>query len=145
MILCDVNVLLAAFRPELSNHALSAKLIDSLVNGSASYAWNSTILATVVRIDTNPRVFQVPSHLEEVLAFCDSIKNSPNAVQVEPGANHWNTFEGLLKATGIRGKHVTDVHHAALAVEHGCTFVTWDKEFARFPRLQLLSVADASG
>jgi predicted nucleic acid-binding protein len=35
-----------------------------------------------------------------------------------------------------RGKLVADAYHAALAIEHGCEFITADADFARFPRLR---------
>ena len=34
------------------------------------------------------------------------------------------------------GNLVTDAHLAALAVQHGCTLMSTDGDFARFPRLK---------
>jgi uncharacterized protein len=38
--------------------------------------------------------------------------------------------------TGTRGPRVSDGWFAALAIEHGCTFVTFDRDFACFPGLR---------
>ncbi len=34
------------------------------------------------------------------------------------------------------GKLLADAQHAAVAIEHGCTLVTCDSDFSRFPRLR---------
>jgi predicted nucleic acid-binding protein len=34
------------------------------------------------------------------------------------------------------GKLVADAYHAALAIEHGCEWVTADGDFSRFPGLR---------
>ena len=36
----------------------------------------------------------------------------------------------------LKGNDVTDAYLAALAIEHGCEFVTVDKGFKRFPGLR---------
>jgi predicted nucleic acid-binding protein len=37
--------------------------------------------------------------------------------------------------TGVRGPLVADAWYAALAIEHGCAWITCDRDFARFPAL----------
>ncbi len=36
---------------------------------------------------------------------------------------------------GVRGPLTTDAWFAALAIEHGCTWMTFDRDYARFPGL----------
>lgn len=38
--------------------------------------------------------------------------------------------------TSTRGPRVTDAWFAALAIEHGCEWITMDRDFARFPGLK---------
>jgi len=59
------------------------------------------------------------------------------AVIVEPGEQHWEILRQLLLATQARGPRVADAHLAALAVEHGATLCTTDRDFHLFPRLRL--------
>ena len=40
-----------------------------------------------------------------------------------------------LNAVGARGKLVADAWFAALAIEHACTWISTDSDFARFPDL----------
>jgi len=44
----------------------------------------------------------------------------------------------MAQAGKARGPMVMDAHLAALAVEHGATLVTTDRDFARFPDLRTL-------
>lgn len=38
----------------------------------------------------------------------------------------------VLDQVGARGNLVNDAHLAALAIEHGCTIVSFDHDFGRF-------------
>ena len=55
---------------------------------------------------------------------------------LEPGRHHWEIFKELVHAANARSKLVTDAWFAALAIEHGCTWVTLDKDFSRFKGLK---------
>lgn len=57
----------------------------------------------------------------------------PTVVRVRPGPDHWGIFTSLLQVSGARGNVVPDAYLAALAVEHGATWITTDRGFARFP------------
>ena len=58
----------------------------------------------------------------------------PTARIVGPGPYHLEIFYRICRQSGATGKLVADAQHAAVAVEHGCTFVTTDSDFSRFPR-----------
>jgi uncharacterized protein len=45
-------------------------------------------------------------------------------------------LEDLCRHAGATGKLAADAQHAAVAIEHGCTFVTTDADFDRFPDLR---------
>lgn len=70
------------------------------------------------------------------MAFVDLLRDTPNAVLVAPGPRHWAIFRDLLSASGAIGNLVSDAWHAALAIEHGCEWITDDADFARFPGLR---------
>jgi len=44
---------------------------------------------------------------------------------------------GLLERAGTAGNLVGDAHLAALALEHGATVVSFDRDFARFEGVTL--------
>ena len=132
----DVNVLLHAFRRDVPQHAVCKPWLDKVVRYDAAFALSRLALSAVVRISTGPRAYVVPSSLEEAFGFCDDLVRQPNCVLVEPGERHWPIFERLCRETGTRGPRVTDAWFAALAIEHGCEWVTLDRDFARFSGLK---------
>lgn len=135
MILADVNVLIYAFRSDSVHHAVCKPWLDNIITGDAYFGISPLVLSAVARIATNPRIFKHPSTTAEVFAYCNSILNQPHCEAVEPGEQHWALFERLCVQTGTRGPRITDAWFAALAIEHACTWITYDRDYARFPGL----------
>jgi toxin-antitoxin system PIN domain toxin len=135
MVLPDVNVLVYAFRADDPHHAPSKRWLDSVVRSEARFGISRLALSAVVRITTNPRAFPAAASPSLAFAFCDNLLGQPHCEIVEPGERHWRIFRDLCERTGTRGPRVTDAWFAALAIEHGCTFVTFDRDHARFPGL----------
>lgn len=135
MILADVNVLIYAFRKDAARHEVCKRWLDQLVMGEAQFGLSPLTLSAVARITTNPRIFRHPSSIEEVFAYCDNLLDQPHCEVVRPGERHWAIFRRLCFETGIKGPRITDAWFAALAIEHGCTWITCDRDYARFPGL----------
>jgi toxin-antitoxin system PIN domain toxin len=95
-----------------------------------------TVLASFLRITTHHRVFVEPTPSAVALAFCDAVRGAPAATAIQPGTDHWRLFSELVLDTTARGNLVPDAFLAALAIEHGATFVTTDTGFARFAALR---------
>ena len=55
---------------------------------------------------------------------------------VAPGGRHWEIFLRTCHDAEARGNLIPDAWLAALAIEHGCEFVTTDRDYARFPALR---------
>ena len=55
---------------------------------------------------------------------------------VRPEQRHLQIFRTLYRATGATGARIADLQHAAVAIEHGCEWVTCDADFARIPDLR---------
>jgi toxin-antitoxin system PIN domain toxin len=136
MMLPDANVLIYAFRQETPHHAVCRAWLDRAVLGDARFGVSPLALAAVVRITTQSRSMQIPSTLDDALGFCDDILNQPHCQVVEPRERHWDIFKRLCIETETRGRRVTDVWYAALAIEWGCEWVTMDRDFVRFPGLK---------
>ena len=135
MTLWDVNLLLHAARPESPHHDRCRRLLADLGRGDTPFAVCDQVLAAVVRIATNHRVFDPPASPASVFAFCASLRRHPRAAPISPGSRHWQIFEDLVTTTGIRGADTTDAWFAALAIEHGATLCSTDRDFARFEGL----------
>ena len=137
MLLPDVNVLVYAHREDgHREHPRFASWVSSLATAPEPFALSVLVLVGVVRIVTNPRIFRRPSTLDEALAFAGELVRRPRARVIGPGPRHWELVTELCRAARATGKLVADAQHAAVAIEHGCTFVTTDSDFARFPKLR---------
>lgn len=135
MILPDVNVLIYAFRRDTPHHAVCRSWLNAIVEEDTQFGIAPLVLSAVVRITTNPRIFRHPSPLPEAFVFCSNLLGQPHCEAVESGERHWEIFRRLCVDTDTRGPRVTDAWFAALAIERGCTWFTFDRDYARFPGL----------
>ena len=119
-----------------ADHSEYADWITRLATGSEPFALSGLVLSGFVRIVTNPRIFAPPSTLDESFAFISSLVERPTARIIGPGHDHLDMFERLFRASGATGKLVADAQRAAIAIEHGCTMVSTDSDFSRFPGLR---------
>jgi len=136
VILPDVNVLLYAFRDDSVDHARYRGWLDEVVNGDEAYGMSPQVLSSVVRIATHSRIYTSPSRLEEALSFARVLLEQPTCTVVQPGPRHFSLFEDLCRRAAATGNLVQDAWLAALAVEHGCEWISTDGDYARFPGLR---------
>jgi toxin-antitoxin system PIN domain toxin len=136
MILPDVNVLTYAFRRDMPQHAICRPWLADIVAGDAPFGISPMALSAVVRITTDARIYKMPSAIEEVFGFCDNLLGQPHCHIVQPGERHWDIFKRLCITSDIRASRVTDAWFAALAIESGCEWITFDRDYARFPGLR---------
>ena len=137
MLVLDVNVLIYAHRTDsCEDHTAYADWLTRVATGFEPFALSSLALSGLVRIVTNQRIFRRPSSLEEVFSFINELVVRPNARVVHPGPRHLEIFEDLCRRSGATAKLAADAQHAAVAIEHGCTMITTDSDFDRFPGLR---------
>jgi toxin-antitoxin system PIN domain toxin len=136
MLLPDVNVLVYAHRLDSPEHSAYARWLGNLVTGHEPFAMSELVMSGFQRLVTNRRVFAVPTPPSTAMEFLDQITARPGCRQVRPGPRHWEIFRDLCTKTQASGALVADVYHAALAIEHGCEWVTSDGDFARIPGLR---------
>ncbi|MBN8995760.1 MAG: type II toxin-antitoxin system VapC family toxin [Rhizobiales bacterium] len=136
MILPDVNVLVHAFRKEAPEHPLCNSWLNAALQALEPFGISPLALSAVVRITSNTRTLPYPSTFEEIFRFTDYLTSQPHCRLVTPGERHWDIFRRLCIETNTRGPRVTDAWYAALAIEAGATFVTLDRDLARFPGLR---------
>jgi toxin-antitoxin system PIN domain toxin len=136
VILPDVNPLVYALRRDDPKHEVSRVWLEAIIRGDATFALSKMTLSAVVRVATNRRFYPAATTLEDAFGFCDDLMTQPHCQFVEPGERHWDIFRRLCLETGIRGGDTTDAWFAALAIEWGCEWVTFDRDFLRFPGLR---------
>ncbi len=136
MVLLDVNVIVSAMREDSPRHTQAREYVTSLRRAPEPFGLSDLVLSGALRVLTHPRVFVPPTPVASARAFIDVLRASSNAVIVAPGARHWLIFSELLQESGATGNLVADAWYAALAIEHGCEWVSDDADFARFPKLR---------
>ncbi len=144
MVLCDVGVLVSAGMTESPHHARCRAAVRGMIASGQRYGSSELVLAAVIRISTNPRVWKTPATLASSFAFVNALRTHPNAVALSPAGRHWQIFEDLTSQLQIRGADTTDAYLAALAQEHGCEWWTIDRGFARFPSLRWRNLLEPS-
>ncbi len=144
MILADVNVLIHAYRDDASLHGLYRPWLESLINGDEPYGVSPLALSGLMRIVTNPRIYPRPDPVADVVSFAQSLVNQPHCRVIHPGPRHWQMFCELCRTTKATGDLIPDAWFAALAIEHGCEWITEDRDFARFPGLRWRSLSKKS-
>ncbi len=142
MILFDVNVLLNAHRIEQPDHEVARDLLERTVGDVRPFALSELVLSSFVRIATHRRALSPPTPLGDALDFCDGLRIRPNARIVSPGRRHWELFTELCRRADAVGNLAADAYLAALAIESGCEWISFDRDFARFPGLDWRSPAD---
>ncbi len=136
MQLFDVDVLVEAFREDAPRHSLCNALLTDLINGPSDDAVSDLVLSGFLRVVMHPKVFITPSPMADALVFATAIRDQPTAHEVYPGQRHWSIFTDLCAQTHVKDNLVPDAFFAALAIEHGCEWVSLDADVSRFPGLR---------
>lgn len=137
--LLDANILIYAFSSSSPFHA-SAKtwMEDAMARGLQVYlSWS--VISAFLRITTDPRSYGQIATMADACATVDDLLSYSNVAVVEPTASHWPIFKKILVESQATGNLVTDAHLAALAIEHGASLCTNDKDFTRFTGLKIIN------
>lgn len=139
MFLMDVNVLVYAHREDIEHHKQCREWLERIINSNVDYGYSELVLSGFLRLVTHPKVFQMPTSLDDAMIFAGQIKNQQNSVRITPKERHWAIFEELMVSTRAKGNFIPDAYHAALAIESGCEWVTTDKGFKKFKGLTIIN------
>ena len=135
MIAPDVNIFIYALRHEMPCHREYRAWLDQIRTGPELVMLFEPVLAGVVRIPTNPRIYTNPTRLETLENFFGALLSSPMCELARAGERHFAIFLNLCRRANCRGDLIQDAYLAALAIEHNCDWITADRDFARFPGL----------
>jgi hypothetical protein len=84
-------------------------------------------------------VFDRPLSVSEAEVAISSWLSQPAAGILDPGERHWEILRGLVHDGPAAGPLVTDAVLAAIALEHGATVCTTDRDFSRFSGLRWMN------
>jgi toxin-antitoxin system PIN domain toxin len=138
LLLVDANVLVYAVNQRAAEHDVAREWLASALSGQEAVAFAWTVILAFLRLSTHPAVFPQPLTAAQAAAVAERWLESAPAVTIEPTRRHLPLLAGLLAQAGTAGNLVGDAHLAVLALEHGATVVSFDRDFARFDGLRLL-------
>jgi len=136
VILPDVNLLLYAYHDHYPQHAAARDWWEGVLNGAEPVALPWAVILGFARILTNGKIFPEPTSMPQVADILRSWLKRPHVMIIEPTSGHIDLIEELVAAAGTAGSLVTDIHLAALAIEHGAELHSNDSDFSRFPGLR---------
>jgi len=136
VILPDANLLLYAHNVASEEHSKAKRWLEAILSGAEPVGLCWPVILAFLRIATNQRIFPRPlSRTQAVVIVADWLEQ-PQTVVLSPAENHWTILQRMLSAGKASGVLVSDAHLAALAVEHGATLYSTDRDFTRFPGLK---------
>ena len=140
----DVNVLVSAFREDADHHHRCRAWLVEALSGREQVGLSELVLSGVLRVLTHPRVFHPPTPSEAATAYVDALLAQPASVALRPGNGHWRILRGMTATLRLTGNRIPDAWHVALAMEHGCEWVTLDRGFSAYSGLRLLNLLDVN-
>lgn len=139
MILTDANLLLYAYNHDAAEHDAARQWLEEQLTAPDLFCFSWQTITAFLRISTNARAFAQPLIIAEATAIVAEWLERPQVVILTPGERHWEILNDLLVTGQASGPLVMDAHLAALSIEHGCILATTDRDFARFPGLQVIN------
>jgi toxin-antitoxin system PIN domain toxin len=133
VLLLDVNVVLAAHRDDHPHHRQVRPWLDALLGSGDDFGVPTAVWASFLRLATNRRIFVEPTPLEAAFGFVEAMVAQPGHLAIEPGVRHLALVRRLCDEGEAVGDLLPDAVLGAIALEHGATVATLDRDFARFP------------
>ena len=139
MTLIDANLLLYAFDLSSLHHRTARHWLETTLSKPEPVALSWAPILAFLRIGTNPRLLQRPIAMATAAALVSQWLARPTVTVLSPGDRHLEILNRFLIEGQTQGPLVTDAHLAGLAIEHGATSASVDRDFARFPGLRFFN------
>lgn len=135
----DVNVLVAASRSDHPHHAVAREWLEEAVSaasGGAAFTVMPMVLASFLRLVTSPRIFHMPTPIQDAVAFVDALLASPGVQQARLGTE-WSVLRQLCLEKRLGGNDLPDAWLSAAVAHSGEHLVSFDRDFRKLlPRGQ---------
>ena len=136
MIPPDINLLAYAYNAQAPAHARARAWWEDCLSGSRQVGLAWAVMLGYLRIMTSRRVLVDPYDAREALGHIRSWLERPQVQIVQPGPRHLDLLDHLVTEAGAAAGLTTDVHLAALAIEHQAELHSNDADFSRFSGLR---------
>ena len=135
MKLPDVNVLLNAVNRSSEEHKRAREWLVASFRAPGGVGLTWIALSGFIRLSTRRGILEKPLAVDGAFTVVENCIAGPAAKILRPAARHGSILRRLLVGAGSAGNLTTDAHIAALAIEHGGTLGSFDRDFERFPGL----------
>jgi uncharacterized protein len=132
----DVNVVLAAHRDDHPHFELARTWLTEMLAMGSSFAVTDLVAGSFLRLATNRRIFAVPTPIPDAFAYLRALRAQPGHVLLVPGPRHLEPLEHQCASAEASGDLIPDAQLAAVAIEHACELVSFDRDFARFSEVR---------
>lgn len=136
MILIDANILLYAHFSSYAEHDRLRGWLDSQLNSATRVGLPWESLLAFARVATNPRIYPRPESVSGAWEQVRAWVGCRSAWIPQPTEQHRDLLDEMIALPGMTSKLIMDAHLAALAIGHGLTLCSSDRDFARFPKLR---------
>lgn len=129
----DVNVLVAASRRDHPHHAVALAWLESAREEAPrgrGLLLLPMVIASFLRLVTNPRVFSSPTPLPAAIAFVDALLSSPG-VRIPAVGEEWPLLRELCLRHALTGNALPDAWLAAAIRQLGDHLVSFDADFRK--------------
>jgi toxin-antitoxin system PIN domain toxin len=116
-------------------HAVARAWLKDAFNQPAGVALARAALLGFIRPSTKRGILERPLPVSDALSVARAWIEAPRATLVNSSSAHWPLVARLLLGSGAGGNQTTDAHLAALALEHGESLGSFDRDFDRFEGL----------
>ncbi|MGH2835099.1 MAG: TA system VapC family ribonuclease toxin [Solirubrobacteraceae bacterium] len=134
MLIPDVNVLIAARRIDHPDHEVAHRWLEATTAGPLGLP--DFVLASTLRLLTNPRVFVTPEPAPAAIAYVRALVAAPGAHVLHGGTSDWTRFLDLVEALSLVANDIPDALLAATALGLHATLITFDQGFRKYPGLR---------
>lgn len=135
MMLLDVNVLVAAHRPEIQRHAEVKRWLEDVMAEGRAFGAADGVYCGFVRVVTQ-RPFAPTTPINGALDFISLLRAQSNCRRVAPTQRQWEIFDQICRERGFGGKVAQDAYWASFALDLDCDWITLDRGFERIPGLR---------
>jgi toxin-antitoxin system PIN domain toxin len=134
--LLDVNLVLAAHREDHPHFQVARTWLAELLETRLPFAVTDLVAGSFLRLATNRRIFSIPTPTTDAFSYLRALRGQPGHALLGPGPRHLDLVERLCVDSDAQGDLIPDVQLAAIAIEHACELVSFDRDFARFADLR---------
>ncbi len=141
----DVNVLIAASRSDHPHHNAAYAWLEGVLvacETGVSLKLMPFVVASFLRLVTNPRIFVQPTPVADAIGFLDALMTVPG-VEIPAVGNEWPLLRNLCLERKLAANDIPDAWLAAVVIQLGEHLVTFDADFKKLLSRTQLTILSA--